>query len=165
MRVFAIVLCVLMLLSGCTTVYDLETISDVYDVQVNSSDREIVLALPEGASQAVLVSDEGDSIYFCDGFSVAVCTLDSGDLSQTIQEITGFEKSSLTVITTTENGFSRHAFAWTSLGEEVQQICKGVILDDGYAHYAVTVMCDYTLAADLMQEINCVLDSVTLRTA
>jgi hypothetical protein len=54
-----------MLLSGCTTVDDLETISDVYDVQVNSSDREIVLALPEGASQAVLASDEGDSIYFC----------------------------------------------------------------------------------------------------
>ena len=164
-RVFAVVLIVLMLFSGCSNGAKLETVADVYDVSVSSPIRNVAITLPEGAAQAVLASDNGDSFYVCDGFTVSVSTLAGGDLIRTVREVTGFEKTALTVMTTTENGTKRHTCAWTSLGEGTEQICKTVILDDGYSHYAVTVMCDYEAAWELAQEMNSVLDSATLHTA
>ncbi|MBR4864612.1 MAG: hypothetical protein IKU07_08545 [Oscillospiraceae bacterium] len=165
MRVFAVVLVVLMMFSGCSTAANLETVADVYDVSVSSPVQNVAITLPEGAAEAVLASDNGDSYYVCDGFTVAVSTLAGGDLARTIREITGFEKTTLTVMTTRENGTKRHTCAWTSLGEASEQICKAVILDDGNSHYAVTVMCDYEVAGELAQEMNNVLDSVTLHVA
>ena len=162
MRVIAVVMLVVMFLSGCSKTSDLETVSDVYDLPASVEKWEVTLALPEGASQAAMESGSGGRLYLCDGFSVSVSTLNGGDVQRSIREFTGFEKSALTVMQTEQSGIRRYAFAWCSLGEGTEQICRAVMLDDGNNHHSVTVMCDYEMAGTLDQQMDAVLESVKL---
>lgn len=162
MRVFTAVLIVLTFFSGCSATGNMETVLDNYDIPVSSVVNNITFTLPEGASEAVLGTENGSSLYLCDGYSVSVSAMAGGDLEQTIRDVTGFEKAELTVMATTEEACKRYTCAWTALGEGIEQICKAVILDDGTSHFVVSVMCDYNAAGELNQEMNSILDSVSL---
>ena len=161
-RVVAVLLCVLMFFSGCWAAQDPEMVLDVYDIPVSAVRRDVILTLPEGAAEAVMESGSGGSFYLCDGFSVSVSTLPGGDLERSIRDITGFDKSALTILQTTVDNCKRYTCAWSSVGEGTDQVCRAVILNDGYSHHAVTVMCDYEVAGDLSEQMNAVLDSVKL---
>ena len=162
MRMFAVFMVVLMLFTSCSKTTDFETVSDVYDLPVSSEKWEVTLTLPEGASEAAMESGTGGKFYLCDGFSVSVSTLNGGDVQRSIRELTGFEKSALTVMQTDIGGVRRYTFTWCSLGEGTEQVCKAVMLDDGNNHHAVSVMCDYEIAGELKQKMDAVLKSVKL---
>ena len=65
---------------------------------------------------------------------------------------------------TERNGLSAYEYVWSAAGECEEQMCRGIILDDGAFHYAVTVMADYSQAGEQQQTWQELLNSVTINT-
>ena len=162
MKKLWILLPMLLLMTGCAARETFETLADQYAAEAVSTFYTLQLQLPEEASQAVMEASDGGRLYQCDGYTVCVQELDGCDLDKTFRQVTGYGKDALTVIQTRQGDFKRYSCAWTAAGEGVQQICRTVILDDGHAHHAVTVMADYTLAGQLDAQWQHILNTATL---
>ena len=67
-------------------------------------------------------------------------TLSSGDINETLRQLTGFESDELTVMETAQMGLNRYECVWTAAGEGGDVVGCAAILDDGSYHYCVTVM-------------------------
>lgn len=149
-------------LTGCSAQQTMETIADILDVSTTAEVQQVQLSLPEDAALATLENEDAGKLYLCDGYSVAVQTMQSGDLDRTLQQTTGFSREQLTVITTQREDFVRHDCVWSAAGEGGDQTCRGAVLDDGYYHYVVTVMADADKAGQLTATWQHILDSATL---
>ena len=158
-------MCVL-LLSGCGSQETFERVidTDATPVMMQQSCR-VSMKLPEEAAVPAMENESAGCIYLCDGYTVCVQTAAAGDLNRTFQENTGFTKDALTVIETQQQGITRYDCVWTAAGEGEEQICRGVILDDGSFHYVVTVMTNASDAERFAQQANAILDSVSLVSA
>ena len=139
-KIIGCMLCFL-LLTGCTAEETFETVADELVESAIAEMRDIVVALPEGMA-APAVQRDGEMLYQGDGFEIMLLTLPGGDLSATVQTITGYEKGSLTVMETKQEEFTKYDLVWASAGENGDQIGRAAILDDGSYHYAVTVLAD-----------------------
>lgn len=139
-KVIGCFLC-LLLLTGCAAEETFETVADELAEPAMAEIRDIVVALPEGMASPTAQSD-GETLYQGDGFEIMLQTLPGGDLSATVQTITGYEKGSLTVIETEQGDISKYELVWASAGENGDRIGRAAILDDGSYHYAVTVLAD-----------------------
>lgn len=149
-------------LTGCSAQETMETISDMMDVSDVAIVQQVQLSLPEDAALATLENEDAGKLYLCDGYSVAVQTMESGDLGRTLKQTTGFSREQLTVITTQQKNCTRYDCAWSAAGEGGDQTCRGAILDDGYYHYVITVMADADKAGQLTAAWKHILDSATL---
>ena len=127
------------LLAGCDTQQTLETVADEMVQQVISQPREIMLTLPEETLLPAMESN-GRRLYLCNGYDVAVQTLESGDLDATIQQISGFTSTELTIMETLEGEYLCYEFVWTNAAELGEQVCRAKILDDGSYHYVLSAM-------------------------
>lgn len=150
-KLMAIVLCGL-LLSGCSqTVF--ETMGPVDHVSATvAPTRQVTLQLPESA--AVLTVNGSDTMYICDGFSMAVQTLSGGDVDGTIRAVSGFTKEQMTVMETVCGDHRRFDFVWTAAGELGDLVCRAAVIDDGSYHYCLTAMVDAGDAAAVTEEWN-----------
>lgn len=128
-----------MLLTACASQETVETVADDMAVPVMAEPREIAVDLPGEAEQTVVEGASGN-LYLGSDYSIAIETLDAGDLDRTIYDLTGFHKSDLTVITTESDGVKRYEFVWAAAGEAGEQLGHGVILDDGNYHYCMSVL-------------------------
>lgn len=156
-----IVLLLLLALCGCSGNQVLETVTDTDLAPVMAQVRELEVTLPEEAA-AYTSGGGSDKVYFCDGYTVVIQTMDGGDLNRTLRQVSGFEKEALSVMETRQQDHMRYDLAWSAAGEEGEQVCRAAVLDDGYYHYAVTVMADYEQAGMLQESWGKVLDSVKL---
>ena len=156
------ILIIALLLAGCSAQETFETISDIYGVAASTDLHEVRLSLPDDAVSPSMEADDGSKIYLCDGYTITVQTMESGDLDRTFRELSGFSREELTVMKTMRNGVACYESVWCAAGEEEDQICRSVILDDGSFHYGVTVMANYSLAADLSSTWQHILGSATL---
>ena len=130
---------ILLLLTGCAAEPTFETMSDEYVQPAIAQTHQMTLSLPEDASVLTVQSDGGD-LYFCDGYTITVQVMQSGDLNKTLLQTTGFEKDQLQLMQTQPDCFKRYDWVWTSAGEGEDQVCRGAILDDGVSHYVLTCM-------------------------
>ena len=89
--------------------------------------------------------------------------MDGGDLNATMRALTGFSREQLTVMETERSDFKRYDCVWSTAGEGGDHVARAVILDDGYYHYAVTVMADFASAGELTRTWKTILDSVSLK--
>jgi hypothetical protein len=135
-------------LSGCGTEETLETVGDEYLQQVVQEKKELVLDVPKNAM--ILESSAGTE-YICDGYSVATQVLESGDLSGTLQTVTGLASDALTVVETSAGGVDRYESVWTAAGEGGDTVCRVLILDDGAWHYCVSISAPAEQAGRLQQ--------------
>ena len=161
MKKLLVILGIGLLLTGCSSQQTMETVFDVYE-PVSAQPRQLEMALPEDAALATVADENSGKLYFCDDFCILVQTMQAGDLDSTLRQVTGFSKEQLTVIETAAQDAVRYDCAWSSVGEGGDQTCRGVILDDGYYHYAVTVMADAQDAGDLTQAWQELFNSVSL---
>ena len=161
MKRICLLLLVSVLLCGCgqQTVY--ETVNDTDAVPVMAPNYKIQVQLPEETASPVMES-EGEILYRCENYSVMVLRLEGGDLDRTLREVTGMDPSGLTVLKTQRDGFPCYRLAWSAAGEQTQQVCRCIIMDDGSNHHAVTVMADYEKADSLDAQWTHVLNSVCL---
>lgn len=141
MKRFGLLLMVALLLCGCGAVETMETVADEWVIPVAAKPKELRLELPGEALACAMESDTG-RMYFGDSYEVLVQTFSSGDLNDTLTELTGFPREELTVMQTQNGDIDRWEFAWAAAGEHGERIGRGVILDDGEYHYCLSVLQD-----------------------
>lgn len=139
MKKLWLVLAILVLLSGCGGKETLETVADDMAEPVMAAPKEIYVALPEEAEETVLEGVSGN-LYLGRDYTIAVETVDGGDLDKTLYAMTGFHPEELTILTTTQGNVTRRDFVWACTGENGEQLGRGVILDDGSYHYCLSVL-------------------------
>ena len=160
-RIWIPIALAILLLTGCGSRETFETVSDSYDMPAAAVTYTLQIQLPEEAAQTAM-REAAETLYFCDGYTLAVQTMESGDLGRTLKAVTGYTQDTLPILQTKQNGFARYTCAWTAAGEGGQQICRTVILDDGVTHHTATVMADYRSAGALNEEWNQLLSSAQL---
>lgn len=147
MRKWMTLFLMMLMLTGCAAEETFETISDELIQPVSAQTREIVVTLPQEAATPVAEGDIG-TIYLCDGYEIALQTLEGGDLNATIQTISGYSREDLTVMETEQGDVKKYELVWASAGELGDRVGRAVILDDGSYHYVLCVLSD----ADRTQE-------------
>lgn len=162
MKKALLVLFVGLLLTGCGAKETMETVSDIYAVPASVTMYQVQLSLPDDAVSQSMEAEDGSKMYMCDGYTVTVQTMDAGDLNRTLQAVSGFSGEKLTVMRTRANNVNRYESAWCAAGEAEEQICRGLILDDGNYHYAVTIMANYSVAGEKADAWRHILDSACL---
>ena len=155
-------LLLVVLLAGCDSSDVFEKMMDDCDLPVMAQMQQVQVSLPQEAAAPSMENAAGGKIYLCNGYTVTVQTMNAGDLDGTLRQITGFGRDQLTVMQTTNNGIDRYQCVWSAAGEGGDHVGRGVILDDGSYHYAVTVMADFLSAGELAAQWQGILDSVRL---
>jgi len=100
-------------------------------------------------------SDKG-RMYICSDYEICIQTMESGDLSATVETLSGFTPEEITLLTTAKEDIQRYEFVWAAAGEGGDLLGRGVILDDGCYHYTMTVL----RSADAQQTSQVVWDTV-----
>ena len=138
MRKLLAIFGVLMMLSGCASQETFESLGDVLGQQNGTEPAQVDFLIPESESVEVIRGDSG-SLYLCDGYEIAVETMTSGDISKTVETLSGYARDCLTVMQTGTTELARYECVWTSAGEAGDQVGRTVILDDGRYHYCLTL--------------------------
>ena len=134
-------------LCACGAEETLETVSDEIVQPVAAQMQQIYLELPgEAASPAV--ESGADRLYQCETYDIRVQTLAGGDLNNTIRELTGYQRESLTVMHSVRDHLDCYEFVWASAGEDGDLVGRAMILDDGSYHYCVSVLGDADWASE-----------------
>ena len=141
MKKVLFLLLISLVLTGCGARETYETIADVQVVPAMASPREIAVRLPEDAVAPVL-DGVGEQVYLCEDYEILVEILESGDLTETVRHLSGYDKKDLTVMETFLDGISRYEFVWACAGEVEDRIGRAVVLDDGAYHYCLSLIRD-----------------------
>lgn len=150
------------LLTGCGAEETLETIADVPVQPVSASIQQVLLDLPEDMAAPVLENPEGGQLYVCDGYTLSLQTMASGDLEKSLQTATGFSKKDLQIMETLQGDSKRYESVWAAAGEPEMQVGRVCILDDGNYHYVLTAMTDAKQAGALQETLNTLFSSFRL---
>ena len=126
-----------------------ETVNDVMDQPVMAPAGQIALELPESASAQTALGAEENRLYFCDGYTVTVQTMERGDLKRTAKSLCGFDTAELKIVETSDGDIKRWDWVWTAAGEGGDAIGRAAVIDDGKYHYCVTVMADAQKAGEM----------------
>ncbi len=154
MKKILFILTVLLCLTGCGSVQTWETLGSIPQSKPSIPPKvPVALILPEEASEDVWASGE-ETMYTCDGYNIYMRTFSAGDLSGTIQTLSGYKPDQLTVMKSTVGEAERYDWVWSAVGAEGDMVCRGAVLDDGNYHYTLCVMADYAAAGSLAQEWN-----------
>ena len=149
MKKLCSLLLITLLLTGCGGKETRETISDVYDVPTVAVMQKLAIQLPSDMSLPVLESAEAGQLYLCDDYWVTVQTVTSGDLAQTIYNITGMSKDKLDILQSKQGDVKRYQWVWSSNSADGIQVGRACVLDDGAYHYIVTAQATEAVAGNL----------------
>ncbi len=138
MKKWLIVLMMLLALPGCGAQETLETVSDTWE-ETPVPAAKIHVDLPAEAAVPTL-EGEDRRMYVCQDYEICIETLAGGDLSRTVQTLTGYAMEDLTVVETERSGAKRYDLVWSCTGETGQRLGRAVILDDGNYHYTMTLL-------------------------
>ena len=136
-----------LLLTGCGEAETFETVTDEAAILASAQPREVYFQLAEEPAMPAMESDSG-KIYLCGDYDVMLQTLESGDFSKTVEQVSGFSPEDLTVIRTENGDVEKYEFVWTSSCDEGTRIGRATVLDDGNYHYVLSS----TVSADLIEE-------------
>lgn len=139
-----------LLLCGCDGVEEFETMQDVYAPDSFPEVKSIQISLPEEAATSAIMGNSG-TMYFCDGYEIALETVRSGDVASTVQMLTGYDIKDLTVIKTGMPGMDRYESAWIAAGETGDMVGRLAICDDGAYHYCLCVTASAQEAGSLYE--------------
>ena len=156
-------LMVAILLCGCSAEQTLETVTDELWVSTMAPQKELTFQLPDGAGASAMAAEDGAQLYFCDGYTLTVQTTLSGDMTQTIRNLCGYDRQKLTVMETKLGGLKRYDWTWTSAGEGSVQVGRAAVLDDGDYHYCVTTMAEEAHSGSLNDEWDRIFSSFSFR--
>ncbi len=159
--IFVLALC---LLSGCAAP-TFETLGPIPQrPATQSSQAQVLLELPQGAVADVFGSEE-ETLYTCDGYSIYMQTLPSGDLKATVQAVSGFDPESLSVMESASGKADRYDFVWTASAEQGDMLGRAAVIDDGAYHYCLWVLSSAQDAGSLGEEWNRLFASFYLEAA
>ena len=148
-------------LTGCGSEATFETVADEWVQSAAAPVRQVLVTLPEEAAVPVSENENGQ-LYQCDGYEIALQTLESGNLDATLRAVTGHSREDLTVMETEPDNLRRYDLVWSCLGEEGEQVGRACILDDGNYHYVLSVLWEADRAAELETVISDLFRSYSL---
>lgn len=140
MKKLCVIVGLCFLLSGCAAAETFETLGQIQHQQnVAPVMGTVQLSLPQSA-QAETLSNGTDTLYDCDGYSLMLQTLQSGDLSRTVKTLSGFSIEKVMVVESKAGENMRYEWVWTAAGEGGDVLCRATVLDDGNYHYCLCAM-------------------------
>ena len=128
-----------LLLTGCAAQTTMETVADVILETQLPEPRAISVTVPGETAMPAMESEAG-RCYMASDYEIWVQTLPGGDITTTIETMSGFSPEELTVVNTESDDCQRYEFVWVTAGEGGDLLGRGVILDDGNYHYTMTVL-------------------------
>lgn len=129
------------LMSGCAAEPVYETIGNAMeDTQPVISPGKIELVLPEEAEMQVIEDEYGSKSYRIGDREVWTQICDGGDVSATLEKVTGIRADALTVMEHQVLDMPCHEIAWITTNEEGTFVARTAVLDDGNYHYCVSLM-------------------------
>ena len=149
MKKWALCLLFVVFLSGCAAAETFENVEDVLVQPAMAEVGEITLTLPPEASSQTMLGNDGDKLYFCDGYTVAVQIMSRGDLDRTCRQLCGFGADGVNILETSANGQRRYDWVWTAAGEGGDVVGRVVVIDDGKYHYCVSLQTQAQMAWEL----------------
>ncbi len=161
MKRFALVMVLALLLTGCAPA-DYETMADVYVEPEPRMAANLLAVLPPDATVLTVQDGQSGSMWLCDGYTVSVQTLASGNLDATLRQVTGYGREQLAVMERTQDSVKRYECSWVCAGEGGDQVGRTVILDDGSYHYVLSLLSDAQRVGELKETWGQILDSVSL---
>ena len=150
------------LLSGCAVTETFETVDDEWAQSVVAPMEELSFSMPKDAAQQTVEDGSGNRLYLCDGYTLAVQTFPSGDTDGTIRNLCGYDRDSLTVLSTRLGEHKRHDWVWCAAGEGGEQLGRAVLVDAGNYHYCLSVMADAAVCGTLQTVWDGIFASVAL---
>ena len=129
----------MILLTGCSPEETFETVADELMIPVMAQPRFVCVDLPGETALPVIENDHG-RIYVCNDYEIVLQTVESGDLEETIQMVSGLSKNDITMMETGSEGIDRYEFVWAAAGEGGDRCGRAAILDDGKYHYCLSVL-------------------------
>lgn len=160
MKKLLLMLCTMLLLTGCAA-QTFETVDDLNDVQAMATPATLLLDLPEEAAAPAMQGSSG-TLYFCGDYDIMVEIMPSGNLSNTLQILTGFQREELELMQTVRCGVDCYEGVWSAAGEAGDHVGRVLVLDDGSFHYCVSVMAMAEDAGQCAEDWNEILESVAL---
>lgn len=163
MKKWMCVILAAMMLTGCSAAPTFETLGNVDHLDPDiPAPREIALILPDDAMQPVIASG-ADQLYVCEAYTISVQTMASGDLSATVQSISGFSPEQLTILESRCGDHDRLDWVWTAAAEGGDAMCRAALLDDGIFHYTLCVTASAEAAGTLNEQWNALFGSFCLK--
>lgn len=150
----------MLLLTGCA-VQTFETVDDLNDAEAMAKPATLLLDLPEEAAAPAMQGSSG-TLYFCGDYDIMVEVMPSGNLSSTLQSLTGFGKEELDLVQTIRCGVDCYEGVWSAAGEAGDHVGRVLVLDDGSFHYCVSIMAMAEDAGQCAEEWNAILESIAL---
>jgi len=157
-----ILLLIAVLMTGCSAQPTFETVADENVQPVSAAMQQVLLELPEEVSAPAMENGEQGKLYLCDGYTLTMNTVPSGDLSKTLQQATGYEKEKLQLLQTGYGDVHRYECVWAAAGEREEQVGRLCLLDDGNYYYVLTAMTDASEAGKLRETWRSLFDSFRL---
>lgn len=146
MKILVLLMMVLML-TGCGAAETYETVNDEPVAATLAEPREMQYWLAQDPVLPAMESEQG-TLYLCGDYDVMVQTMPSGDLNQSVYQVSGFMPDELTLIQTEAGDIDKYEFVWTGASESGHRIGRATLLDDGNYHYVLSA----TIDAELMEE-------------
>lgn len=162
MKKCIVLVLLLPLLCGCAPEETFERVYDELLLPAMAPMAQLNLQLPPEATQAVLSNEDEEKLYFCNGYTLTVTTLESGDLDRTLQNLCGYGQDVLTVLETAQGTHDRYDWVFTCAAEGGTQIGRGAVLDDGNYHYCVCVQADEAVSGSLDRAWDALFASMSL---
>ena len=155
MRKIIVIVLLLTMLTGCGAIQTMETLGDVaHSSPTQLPLRAVALNLPEDAALETWETDAGMTIYTCGQYWIVLQTFASGNMAESLRQMSGFAPEALTILESNCQDHKRYDWVWTATAEEGELVCRGALLDDGKHHYALYTMASAQDAGGLQAEWN-----------
>ena len=158
MKKWCLMMTLAMLLCGCGGAQTFETVADELVMNASAQPREILLTLPEETLLPAMETEQG-TLYLCDGYDVAVQTMEGGNLDATVRQVSGFGKEDLTIMQTKAGEYTCYEFVWTAATDLGQQVGRAMILEDADYHYVLSAVAPEKHAEEYHEIWNGIFDS------
>lgn len=135
----ACLLCVLLVLTGCSAIPTWETVEDMVPSVPASAWQEeayvIQAGLPAGA--ALTAESVGCKIYEAGDMEIETTTFLSSDLNSAVKRLSGYEADRVSILQTSRFGMPEYRFAWYSQTAEGGRLYQTDLVMDDAVCYAV----------------------------
>lgn len=132
-------LCVLLLLTGCSTVPVWETVDDFSPAIPASTWLDEAYAIQIGLPDHAELTWQTDTctLYEAETMQIMTETFLASDLNTAVRHLSGYDAENLLILETTRFDLPEYQFAWYTQTAEGGNLCRADLVMDGSTCYAV----------------------------